>query len=201
MKIKMEIWVSITAMITAVAAVVVAILQTQVMHDEAALEREHARLSVQPSILVYAHSSVGDSGGSFAFGMINQGLGPAVVEGFSVEIDGETGVNWAQAIALATNGSVQLRGEKRNVRDISESSINDGMIIPAGNDIRPIDLGTNTEVAALLRPVSDKIKVSFCYCSLYNECWSANNKKTRPTKVENCQAFQNNIFNTLDSAS
>ena len=198
MKVKMEIWVSITAMITAVAAVVVAILQTQVMHDEAALEREHARLSVQPSILVYSHSSVGDSGGSFAFGMINQGLGPAVVEGFSVEIEGETGVNWAQAIALATEGTVQLRGEKRNVRDISESSINNGMIIPAGSNIRPIDLGTNTEVAALLRPIGEKIKVSFCYCSLYQECWHANNQQTRPTKVENCQAFQKDVFDSLD---
>ncbi len=38
MKFKLEIWVSITAMITAVAAVVVAIIQTQVMHEEAELE-------------------------------------------------------------------------------------------------------------------------------------------------------------------
>ena len=185
-------------MITAVAAVAVAILQTQVMHAEAAQEREHTRLSVQPSILVYSHSHVGDIDGSFAFGMTNQGLGPAVVEGFSVEIDGENGGDWSQSIALATDGAVQLRGDNRNILDISETSLNNGMIIPSGSNIRLIELGTDSKLANALRPINNKIKVSVCYCSLYKECWSANNQITRPIKVENCQVFQNDIFRSLD---
>ena len=47
MKMKLEFWVSVTAMITAVAAVVVAIIQTQVMREEAELERDRGVLGCQ----------------------------------------------------------------------------------------------------------------------------------------------------------
>ena len=199
MKMKLEVLVSITAMITAVVAVVVAIIQTQVMREEAEIEREHTRLSVQPALLVYAHSRVGDTDGNFRYGLRNQGLGPAVIEGFSVSLNGKNVSNWAEFVANATEGAVHLRGEKRNVSGIMESSLDQGMIIPAGGDMMPISLDSDNHVAALLRSIDDNALVTVCYCSLYKECWTATNQNTRPHAVKNCKAYNLVNFSDLES--
>jgi len=49
-KFNVEMLMATAAMATAIAAVVVAIIQTNIMHAEAEMEREHARVSVMPSV-------------------------------------------------------------------------------------------------------------------------------------------------------
>ncbi|TQV88029.1 hypothetical protein [Aliikangiella coralliicola] len=199
MKIKLEVLVSITAMITAVAAVVVAIIQTQLMREEAELEREHSRLSVQPVLSIYSRSSINDTTGEFAFGIRNEGLGPAVVEGFSVAYKGTRANNWSELVAIATDGAVHLRGEKRNVPGITESTINKGMLVPADSTILAIKLDSDAKVATRLRKIDQDTTVSICYCSLYKECWVTTSQNTRAKSVTSCKAYESVNFNQLDS--
>ncbi len=188
MKIKLEVLVSITAMVTAVAAVVVAILQTQVMREEAMMEREHQRLSVMPAVLVYTGSHIGDTEGSFSVGLVNQGIGPAVLEGFSVEVEGSSARGWQEIIASGTDDQVHIAGDKRNVDGVTLSAATAGTFIPAGESLVPIKLDTTPENAALLRKFSENLVVSVCYCSLYKECWMASNRRARPLQVKMCSS-------------
>ena len=57
----MEVFVSLAALITAVAAVVITLEQTKVMREEAELERKNARISVLPSVWLSTH--IGDTEG------------------------------------------------------------------------------------------------------------------------------------------
>ena len=75
----MEVFVSLAALITAVAAVVITLEQTSVMREEAELERKNARISVLPS--VWLSTFIGDEEGEayYKIVMTNKGLGPAVI--------------------------------------------------------------------------------------------------------------------------
>ncbi|MFC4348443.1 hypothetical protein ACFO5Q_11340 [Kordiimonas lipolytica] len=180
---------SITAMITAVAAVVVAIVQTQVMHDEAMMEREHARLSVLPSVLVYTGSHVGDTEGSFRIGAVNQGIGPASIEGLTVKVDGKPQLTWAQVVALGTDDLVHIDGSERNVDTVSVTNLDPGVLMPADARVEALKLETKPDIATLLRDqLTSRVTISLCYCSLYRECWTVDNINTRPAPVNSCKA-------------
>ncbi|SDE38057.1 hypothetical protein [Kordiimonas lacus] len=195
MKIRFELLMSITAMITAVAAVVVAIVQTQVMHDEAMMEREHARLSVLPSIMVFTGSHVGDEEGSFYIGATNQGIGPASIEGLTVSVDGKAQATWTQAVALATDGAVRLDGPERNVDSVAVTDLDPGALMPADVRVQMIKMDTTPEIAALMRGQLDsRVTVSMCYCSLYRECWTVDNINTRPKPANSCKAQEAAFF-------
>ena len=73
----MEALVSVAALVTAVAAVVITMEQTKVMREEAALERRNARISVMPSVWLGTHIGEDKDGAYFNVVMTNKGLGPA----------------------------------------------------------------------------------------------------------------------------
>lgn len=198
MKLKLEIVVSITAMITAVAAVVVAVLQTQVMHQELMTEREQARLSVLPSLFVYTGSHLGDDEGRFRIGVVNQGIGPAVVEGFSVSHGRKVAKTWAGLVADGTGGQVLMAGDDRNVDSITTTPVNPGVLMPAGSRVEPLLLAATPEIAEILRTFSDDLNVSICYCSLYQECWTVDMQEARPQSVDTCEPFKEDFFTNED---
>jgi len=185
---KLEVLVSLTAMVTAVAAVVVAVVQTELMEQEALMEREHQRLSVMPRVFVYTGSHIGSDEGKFWVGFVNQGIGPAVLERLSVKLGNTETHDWNRVIAEGTDGRVQISGPDRNVNGVISSDVTPGMVIPAGERLEPLRLETTPELAAILRDFSDSIEVSVCYCSLYRECWHADNRTARPKPVKQCPA-------------
>ena len=187
MKLRIEFLVSATAMITAVAAVVVAMLQTQVMEKEAELERQHQRLSVLPRVFVYTGSHTADKEGKFWVGFINQGIGPAVLEQLSVKLGDLNTHDWDKVVTTGTKGQVHISGPDRNVEGVIVSAVTPGMVIPAGDKLEPIRLETTPDIAKILRDFGDEIEVSICYCSLYRECWHADNRNARPVSVNQCQ--------------
>jgi len=186
MKLKVEFWVSITAMITAIVAVFVAVIQTQVMKDEAEMEREHARLSVLPVLSISDRSNIGDKTGRFSITIVNKGLGPAVIEKFERSVDGKVVDSWAEYASLLTGGKVKLDGDKRNIGSISTATINAGTIISDGDSISPIEVEGRTELVKSLLSDEHQGKVTICFCSLYKECWLADSTKARPEPKNSC---------------
>ena len=64
----MEVFVSLAALVTAVAAVVITLEQTKVMREEAELERKNARISVLPS--VWLSTYIGDTDGEAYYNVV-----------------------------------------------------------------------------------------------------------------------------------
>ncbi|MCO7224767.1 hypothetical protein [Pleionea sp. CnH1-48] len=183
MKIKLEVLVSLTAMVTAIAAVVVAIVQTQVMREEAELERTHTRLSVRPFIVINSHTDTTNSQGSFSIEIKNEGLGPAVIESFLLELEKKKISGWRALVDAAK------KNEKNNQLSlkISESTINKGMLLPAGGHRQFLRLEADVEFIKRVKNVGDKALLSLCYCSLYEECWAITSEMERPDRVMSCE--------------
>ena len=127
-----EAFVSLAALITAVAAVVITMEQTKVMREEAELERRNARISVMPSVWVGTH--IGDAEGDAYFKVVlsNKGLGPAVLENFAVTYKGEALQNWD---ALARRMALDFESPKSFENDTlgsSRSPVTPGLMLEAG---------------------------------------------------------------------
>lgn len=182
-KVSMEFLMSASAMIAAAAAVIVAVMQTNIMQQEAEMEREHARLSVQPSVWFGSNYSTGTDP-RFAFRLQNKGLGPATVEQLEVKVDGKTVLYWSDVIEKISDEKFHIKGKKQNVGS-SFSTIPNGHVVPAGEEIRPFRIDGNLELVKLLANARSRIELSACVCSVYKECWNTGRGK-RPQPVKMC---------------
>ncbi|TDF39174.1 hypothetical protein EYS14_06510 [Alteromonadaceae bacterium M269] len=184
-KFNAELIISITAMVTAIVAVVVGMVQTQVMQDESLAEREHQKLSVTPSL--WLSRNIWDDGEKeyLSFTIKNQGLGPAVIEDFSVSYRGEKVSDWFELlskISLDVHGSDLLNGR---AFPANSQRVNDGHIIPAEEMLKPVQINGDKDVLSLLVRGNEHITMSLCYCSFYEDCWQTQLHK-RPEPVESC---------------
>ena len=187
-----EAFVSLAALITAVAAVVITMEQTKVMREEAELERRNARISVMPSVWVGTH--IGDAEGDAYFKVVlsNKGLGPAVLENFAVTYKGEALQNWD---ALARRMALDFESPKSFENDTlgsSRSPVTPGLMLEAGGIGEPLSVheSTDKEGLRLLFRGAVHLDVSLCYCSLYGDCFETRLFR-RPEEVEACEAPEN----------
>lgn len=85
--------IAISASITAIIALVVAVLEVRT-------QQEFQKLSVEPYIEL--GNTGGDSIGYYAFLLTNNGLGPAIVKSGEYSVDGVPVANWEEAVSLST---------------------------------------------------------------------------------------------------
>jgi hypothetical protein len=200
-KFKIETWVSITAIVTAVSAIVFGVVQSNLMQQQIALEAEYQRMSVQPALNVFSNSRVSDDDGHLAFYVVNQGLGPAVVEDVQVTLDGKHVKSWRALFEGGTENKVLLTGPERNVDDVLTTGLQLGLIIPVESTIIPVRLRTSPKNSVILRDMASRAKLSICYCSLFGECWKANNARIRPEPVKLCKADPATLFTNTDETT
>ena len=100
------------------------------------------------------------------FNAENVGIGPATVADFRVTVDGEAFKTWGDAIRA-------LLGRNESIT-YGNSTIM-GRTIPPG---RSIDMFTikGTELAGEINANADRLDFEACFCSVFNECWTASNQ-------------------------
>ena len=184
-----DAFVSLAALITAVAAVVITMEQTKVMREEAALERRNARISVMPS--VWVATFIGDTSEESYFKIVmnNRGLGPAVIESFAVTYKGEPVGNWDD---LARRMATDIETPKSFEGDTLgswRSPVSPGLMLEAGGTAEPLRIfgTTDPEGLRLFMRGAPYMSVSVCYCSLYGDCFHTELFR-RPEQVEACEA-------------
>ena len=184
----MEVFVSLAALITAVAAVVITLEQTKVMREEAALERKNARISVMPSVWLSTFIANSEDESYFKVVVTNKGLGPAVIERFDVSYKGQPVGNWDE---LARQMAAHVESEKSfegNVLRSSRSPVSPGLMLEAGGITEPLQVYDSTDlegIRLLMRGMRD-LAISVCYCSLYDDCFRTELFR-RPLEVERCE--------------
>ena len=187
----MEIFVSVAALVTAVAAVVITLEQTKVMREEAELERNNARISVLPSVWVSTY--IGDNDGEAYYKVVltNKGLGPAVIENFEVTYQGQPVYNWdelAREMAAVVGSDKSFEG---NVLRSSRSPVSPGIMLEAGGVSYPLQVDHTSDpdgIRVLLRG-SQEMGITLCYCSLYRDCYQTELFQ-RPLEVKSCESSE-----------
>jgi hypothetical protein len=152
-----------------VAALAVSLVAIGIGIHDSRLTREHERLSVVPKLSIkFVDGSDSDITGIL---LENDGLGPARVLNVRLSVDGRyVGENtesdkWNDVFN-------ELHTPHPHVRYLSSMT---DWLIPAGKSV-PLLWQRNNELTdsarAFLQDAKNRLEVSSCFCSLYNECWS-----------------------------
>ena len=162
---------SVCAIVTAVAAVAVSVY-------EAHIDRQHARISVCP--YVSQNNSMPDIHGPFHRRVQNAGIGPALVRGFEVRVDGRPMQTWPQAIRALT-AQPPPPGQ-------TYGSVGDGTVLVPGQTAEILTIpGGPAAVAFYVQTMKGRLSTRVCYCSLYGECWLSDSEAGSPQPVDACR--------------
>jgi hypothetical protein len=151
------------------------IWQTKVASDQ----RE---ASVWPYVQATPNRSSSDS--LFAISMVNAGVGPAVMRHFSVSVDQKPVQSWRQFLAsVSTDERVRQAGFSEGVVQGA------GWVLAPNTPLVAFQTRVPEAVNVLAAPIWTRIDVSFCYCSVFDRCWTSTwavSKRNEPTPVRSC---------------
>ena len=173
--------------ILSVVGVVIAVLALYAALTESAAVRQQTAAAVWPFVqLMVEDYDTGDAAG-FSFAFTNVGVGPAKMQDVRVIIDGNVVRNWSELVA-SVDGDTGA-GVNRNF-------ISDRVLRPE----ETVEVFSTTD-AELARKLFGSIKkpgsvLSFCYCSIFDECWLANSREDlqAPKQVEACPDFGDETY-------
>lgn len=144
---------SITALLTAVVAVLLGVIESQRSH-------EHRKLSVEPHVLI---GNAFHADGMYQLLLQNNGLGPARVGTIEVHVDGKRMTNWESVVNAVT---------ETEAKSIAHSTLVTDLMIPAGEAIYPMQIVDKTIGDQFFQNRSKhRIEIELCYCSVYRDCW------------------------------
>lgn len=144
--------------ITAVCATAIAVLSLRVSVLEARAVREHNRQSVRPMLQL---SHYRERGGIAGIRIVNCGLGPAVITGSVLKLDGRLLGSWDEATVNSFREDLEPRP--------SATTFLDGFALPAGYNeyllfLDGFDSVTHSEFWELIR---QRLDLEIQYESLY----------------------------------
>jgi hypothetical protein len=187
----MEVFVSLAALITAVAAVVITLEQTKVMREEAELERRNARISVIPSVWMGTHIGNTEGEAYFKIVLTNKGLGPAVIESFDVSYRDQPVDNWDDLARLMATHVESKKSYEGSTLGSERSPVSPGLMLEAGGVAEPFSVfeRTDSDGLKLFMRGAPGLSISLCYCSLYGDCFRTEMFR-RPQEAEACEAAE-----------
>ena len=125
-------------------------------------------MKTQQKMSVWPHVTFGPSWGSdyLTINLINKGVGPALVKGVRVAINGQN-VDGIESLMGYIPDSLQS--------EFNYSSIFPGQVIMVGEDIQLLQIQNPKSISYLLNLLrAGKIQIEVCYCSIYEDCWMSN---------------------------
>jgi hypothetical protein len=171
--IRIELLIATLALLASAAASIATVVQTSVVGRQLSA-------SVWPYLQIQTTVSSGD--GDIA--VVNEGLGPAIVEDATLTVDGKRYTRWSPAIR-AVFAIVQPRISHPHYSG-SLYTFGYGQVVRAGESARLIDIRSRLLFAKPL-PTSATPILSICYCSILQQCWIVDEASTgQPRSVQEC---------------
>ena len=165
--IQKQAWFLKPEMIIALSALLISVVTTITSIYSAYIDRAYAKASVWPR-LELARTYFDDS---FGYILSNKGNGPALVKYATVEFDGKNIETWDEI--PFTEDAIRYSQSHMSSR-----------VIPANETYKPLLL-TTTNIKPHLKN-DKKIKITLCYCSIYDECWVIS-RDNIPQEVPHCE--------------
>ncbi|WP_044556071.1 hypothetical protein [Shewanella piezotolerans] len=156
-------WYKKPEMIVALSALLISIVTTVVGIYSAYIDRAYARASVWPRVEIAR--SFGKT--FFNYQIANNGTGPAIIKHAAISYKSKPIKIWTDIPELPY---------------ITQSHLGN-RIMPAESIIKPLTY-EGAQYQQFLA-IDDDIKISLCYCSIYDECWLVD-RETAPKSVSEC---------------
>ncbi len=158
--------------ILSLSAILIALASISVAVWEGIETREHHRLSVRPKLEIFYNTS----STKFGYVVVNNGLGPAVITGKKIFVDGNK-------IKESGFSGYDTFLEKLDLTDryAGNGAIDPGFTIKAGKseNIIIFKLNNPDEMETLLPKIYSRVQIEIEYKSMYGEmfkCFAVNNQ-------------------------
>ena len=160
---------SIIAVVLSVAALLTSIIEVNFV-------RQELRSEAWPYIAIYP----GYNAEGFSISMENKGVGPARVRSLLMYLDGELITDLDQAI-------LDTLGEKDAFSyDLYRANNPAPGVMSSGEVTNLFAVPWEPRTRLLTERWSNKIEITSCYCSIYDDCWVASLGQSDPVEVSQC---------------
>ncbi len=174
-----EMVVALGATFVSLCALTVSIIETNIMYEQSSImyeqrieERTYQRASVWPNLAFMPSRD----NNLHSISLVNNGVGPAIIKSFNISVDGTVFGSWEQAI-ISMYGSTNVLKQSYGIVD--------GSVYPAGKSTVLMTVNSKDFFSH-----ASELKVSVCYCSVYEDCWIQNGLGIG-SKVEQCSKVSN----------
>jgi hypothetical protein len=170
---------SIFALLVSVLALTLGIYQARLMNEQTRLMQGQARASVWPYISIgYSISDSGEKLG-YTWEISNDGVGPARIESVTFTLDGASLHRWRDVFQ-------KLFGDAPVPATYSQ--IYGKVLAPGTNRETTIEAVhiQDIEQAKIFFRAQDRMDMTICYCSVYDDCWVAHRKQPEVQAVARC---------------
>jgi hypothetical protein len=173
--------------VLSVVSIFIAIVALYAALTESAAVRQQTAASVWPIVQLHIEDYDDGTQAGFSIALTNAGVGPARLRAFRLRIRGKPARSWAEALALV---------DSELAPGVSRSFVRNRVL-------RPDETVTliATEVADLARRLQAaaadaESSVSFCYCSIFDDCWVSGSGVTiqTPRAVAACPDYGDEAF-------
>jgi hypothetical protein len=113
----------------------------------------------QVSAQVWPYLQVSNYDNEFAIKVLNKGVGPALVRGVRVWVDGQPQTDWRHALGAL---GVSLHG--------GQTSTLSGNVLSAGESLTMLRL-FDEKAYRNLRAAYPRVGMEICFCSTLDDCW------------------------------
>jgi hypothetical protein len=179
-------WTSTLAQFSSVLALSVSFLALAIGAYQTRLMQNQARASVWPSLAIgYTYNDAGENAG-FTLQIDNNGVGPARIESVTITLDDKPIRHWEEVLKqLLPKGEVFVH----------ISDVNGNVLPPNTNRETTIEALkiTKPEQAKIFNEARDRFKMDICYCSVYDECWTAHWLQHKVQAVERCEVGKGGV--------
>jgi hypothetical protein len=170
-----------------VAGVFIAVVALYAALSESAAVREQTAAAVWPFVQLSIQDSDSGDTAEFTVSFTNAGVGPAKMRTMQLVVDGEPTRDWADAVTR--QGGHLTDSVSRNF--ISNRVLSPDESVDSFHTSDP-------ELARKFQEVMSNPEnyITFCYCSIFNECWVADSRKDlqEPESVKDCPDFGDAAF-------
>jgi hypothetical protein len=117
--------------------------------------------------------------------LINTGIGPARIRSVEVSFGGKPVGNFPALLAACCTNAADGSLPKTQIYFSGDLR---GQMLPAGKSRRLFSWpeAPNDPRWARLKPLTTKVDVRVCYCSVFDECYVHDSRRTEPESIEKC---------------
>ena len=172
--------INIVQTILAVAGVFTGAVALYAALNESAAVRRQAEAAVWPIIQLHTSDFMSEESAGFTVSMRNTGVGPGRMESMRVRIGGDAARDWIHAIELA-GGDPSINMSKSSVAN---------RVIAAGETVNLFAVSDRNLVAAMTElAATGDAQIDYCYCSIFDACWSFETVIAKAQQVKVCPDF------------
>lgn len=172
----LELLIAITALITSVTSIFLA------MHHGQVMEKLVAANSM-PYVLIGASNADESGARRISVDIHNRGVGPAHEQSLKIKVDGRYVRTTDEfiAAALGAKDAPAARAVLRQYRDTSRQRF-----VPANSSqlvFRIPKTDANADYWARLNDTLERWDFEYCYCSVFSDCWQVIGEERTPVKA------------------